>query len=110
MATVPAMNSFTNGTTISSTDVNENFDNLAAFAQDSTIHKDASVAFTGVPSGPATDPSTSNHLTRKSYVDKVPPTLLVKKQQWSVTEYANDDNTWNDFTTDTTAYLSLIHI
>lgn len=99
MATVPAMNAFTNGTTIASVDVNENFDNLADFAQNSTIHKDASVAFTGVPSGPATDPSTANHLTRKSYVDKVAPRLLVKKQQWSVTDYASNGSTWDDFAT-----------
>ena len=97
MATVPAMNAFTNGTTISSVDVNENFDNLADFAQNSTVHKDGSVAFTGVVSGPATDPTGSNHLTRKSYVDTRTPLLLAKKQQWSVTDYASNGSTWDDF-------------
>lgn len=99
MATVPSMNAFTNGTTISSVDVNENFDNLAAFAQDETVHKDGSVAFTGLVSGPATNPSGDNHLTRKAYVDARTPLLLAKKQQWSVTDYASNGTTWDDFGT-----------
>ena len=33
------------------------------------INRDASVAFTGVPSGPGTDPSSANQFTRKLYVD-----------------------------------------
>lgn len=37
---------------------------------------DASVAFTGVPSGPATDPSSANQLARKAYVDAADVTTL----------------------------------
>lgn len=49
--------------------VNANFDALYGWVNGSAVWADASQAFTNVPSGPATDPSTPNQFTRKSYVD-----------------------------------------
>lgn len=60
---------FTTGTTIVASEVNTNFDDLFTEVNTNMVHKDGSVAFTGVPSGPATDPSTDNQLARKAYVD-----------------------------------------
>jgi hypothetical protein len=62
--------SFTNGVASDALEVNENFEDVAAYVNTSLIHKDASVAFTAVPSGPASDPSSDNHLARKAYVDR----------------------------------------
>jgi hypothetical protein len=69
VATASKTYSFTASTTAVASQVNTNFDDLVDFLNQEVIHKDASVAFTGVPSGPATDPSTANQLTRKAYVD-----------------------------------------
>jgi hypothetical protein len=66
-ASVP--NSFTDGTATSAPGVNANFDALVSWINTNAVHLDASKSFTAVPSGPATDPTTANHLTRKSYVD-----------------------------------------
>lgn len=69
MASLSIPNSFTNDTNADALLVNANFAAVAAFANTETIQRDASVAFTAVPSGPGVDPTTSNQLTRKSYVD-----------------------------------------
>lgn len=69
MATLSIPNSFTNNTNADALQVNANFAAVAAFANTEGVQRDASIAFTGVPSGPATDPTTANQLTRKSYVD-----------------------------------------
>lgn len=61
-------NSIANGDALDATKVQENFDEIETWSA-STILTDGSVAFTGVPSGPSTDPSSANHLARKSYVD-----------------------------------------
>lgn len=61
--------SFTSGGLIKSNEVNQNFTDLTTWMNTNAIQKDASVAFTGVPSGPATDPSSANQFTRKQYVD-----------------------------------------
>ena len=68
-ATVP--NSFTNGNATDAVTMNANFTTLLAWINANAVHLDASKAFTGVPSGPATDPTTANHLTRKSFVDAI---------------------------------------
>lgn len=62
-------NTFTPDTDILSSEVNANFDEIEAFLNNSVVHADASVPFTNVPSGPATDPSTDNQYARKAYVD-----------------------------------------
>jgi len=69
MATLSIPNSFTNDTNADALQVNANFAAVATFANTEAVQRDASIAFTAVPSGPATDPTTSNQLTRKSYVD-----------------------------------------
>lgn len=60
---------FTAGTTIRASEVNQNFDDLFNEVNTNMIHRDGSVAFTGIPSGPASDPTTDNEFTRKAYVD-----------------------------------------
>lgn len=71
---VSVPNSFTNGVASDADDVNANFAALVAWINTNAVHLDGAKAFTGVPSGPATDPTTANQLARKSYVDKaVPP-------------------------------------
>ena len=69
MATLSIPNSFTNNTNADALQVNANFAAVATFANTEGVQRDASIAFTGVPSGPGTDPTTANQLTRKSYVD-----------------------------------------
>lgn len=69
MATAAITYTFAAATTILSAEANTNFSDLVTFLNGSVMHLDASSAFTAVPSGPSTDPSTANHLSRKSYVD-----------------------------------------
>lgn len=69
MATAAVTYTFTPNTTILSAEANTNFSDLVSFLNNSVMHRDASAAFTAVPSGPSTDPSTDNHLARKKYVD-----------------------------------------
>lgn len=53
-------------------EVNANFDALFDWINGGEAMKaDGSVAFTGIPSAPATDPTGDNQLTRKAYVDGV---------------------------------------
>lgn len=49
--------------------VNADFDTLYSWVNQNAIWSDASVAFTGLPTGPDTDPTAPNHLARKAYVD-----------------------------------------
>lgn len=70
MATAAITYLFDPNTLAESGEVNTNFADLVAFLNGQTIHKDASIAFTGVPSGPATDPTSDNHFARKAYVDR----------------------------------------
>jgi hypothetical protein len=60
---------FTNTTNADAEQVDTNYADLVTWINTNAVHLDASKAFTGVPSGPATDPSTANQLSRKSYVD-----------------------------------------
>lgn len=70
MATdVSVPNNFTAGTPSVADDVDANFAAVVAWINANAVHLDASKAFTSVPSGPATDPSSDNQLTRKAYVD-----------------------------------------
>jgi len=69
MASLSIPNSFTNGSNADALQVNANFAAVATFANTEAVQRDASVAFTAVPSGPGVDPTTVNQLTRKSYVD-----------------------------------------
>lgn len=63
-------NTFTAGTTAVASQVNTNFSDVTTYVNTNAVLKDATLAFTQVPSGPATDPSSANHLTRKLWVDR----------------------------------------
>ena len=69
MSSVSKTYTFVGGTDILSAEVNQNFDDLVSYTNTEVIVRDGSKAFTAVPSGPATDPTTANQLTRKQYVD-----------------------------------------
>ena len=71
MATAAVTYTFTANTLIQSAQANTNFQDLVTFLNNSVIHKDGSIAFTAIPSGPATDPSGDNQFARKAYVDKL---------------------------------------
>lgn len=58
---------------ILSDEVNANFDELYDALNNDYIDAAASIAFTNIPSGPSTDPTTDNHLVRKKYVDDLNP-------------------------------------
>jgi len=73
MSTLTVTNTFTGGTNAVPGDVNTNFDQIEAYVNTECITKDAALAFTGVPSGPATDATTANQFTRKGYVDPYMP-------------------------------------
>lgn len=60
---------FTSNTFAVASQVDADFDTLYSWVNGSAIWADGSVAFTGVPSGPATDPTSANQFTRKTYVD-----------------------------------------
>ena len=71
MATANVTYTFAPLTDILSSEANTNFDDLVTFLNTEVVQKDASVAFTAVPSGPATDPVSDNQYARKAYVDGV---------------------------------------
>jgi hypothetical protein len=79
MATASKTYTFTPATTVLASEANQNFDDVDDFLNNEVIHKDASVAFTGVPSGPATDPVSDNQFTRKAYVDTSPAQGILGK-------------------------------
>ena len=56
-------------TPIESSQANQNFDDLVNYINGEVIVRDASKAFTAIPSGPGTDPSSPNQFARKQYVD-----------------------------------------
>lgn len=71
MATASVTYSFTANTLIKSAEGNTNFSDLVGFLNTQVIHKDGTVAFTAIPSGPGIDPSGDNQFARKAYVDKL---------------------------------------
>jgi hypothetical protein len=58
-----------NNTNADATKVQANFAEIASYVNTNAVLKDGSVTFTGIPSLPATDPTTANQAVRKSYVD-----------------------------------------
>jgi hypothetical protein len=70
MTVVTKAYTFAPATDIKSAEVNENFDRLYNYINTEVIVRDASQAFTVIPSGPGTDPTTSNQFARKAYVDQ----------------------------------------
>lgn len=74
-ASVP--NSFVAATPIVAAQANANFAALVTWVNSNTVATDGTVPFTGVPSGPATDPTTANQFTRKAYVDALIPVGMI---------------------------------
>jgi hypothetical protein len=70
MSIVTKAYTFAPATDIESAEVNENFDRLYNYINNDVIVRDASMAFTAIPSGPGTDPSSANQFARKAYVDQ----------------------------------------
>lgn len=74
MATVSIPYTFSNNTqNADATQVNSNFSTLATFLNTEVIQRDASIAFTQIPTLPSTTPTNANHATRKGYVDSFFP-------------------------------------
>ena len=71
MSAVSKTYTFVPGTDIESAETNQNFDDLVDYINGEVIVRDASMAFTAIPSGPATDPVSDNQLARKKYVDDI---------------------------------------
>ena len=69
MSTLSKPYTFTAGTYAVASQVNATLDTIYSWINSNAIWADASIAFTGVPVGPNTDPTTGNQFTRKSYVD-----------------------------------------
>lgn len=69
MATAAVTYTFAANTLVQASQANTNFQDLVDFLNGSVIHKDASIAFTNVPTGPSEDPTSDDHLVRKAYVD-----------------------------------------
>ena len=69
MTTLSIPWSFAANTLADATKVNGNFVAVQTHVNTELVNRDASIAFTAVPSGPGTDPSSANQLTRKQYVD-----------------------------------------
>lgn len=70
MSTLTKPFTFTGGTFAVASQVNSDFDTLFGWVNGgSAIWADASHAFTAIPSGPSSDPSSANQFTRKQYVD-----------------------------------------
>jgi hypothetical protein len=80
--------SFTPATTIVAAQMNQNFDDVISWLNTNAIQKDATVAFTAVPSGPATDPASANQYARKQYVD----TTVAQRVKGGVSSVATDVN------------------
>lgn len=60
---------FVAGTPAVADNVDQNFSDLVSWINTNAVHLDGSKAFTSVPSGPGSDPTSANQLTRKAYVD-----------------------------------------
>ena len=71
MTAVSKTYTFVPGTPILAAEANQNFNDLVNYINGEVIVRDASKAFTVVPSGPAADPSSANQFTRKQYVDNL---------------------------------------
>jgi hypothetical protein len=69
MATASVTHTFSTGGTILASQHNTNNSDLVSFLNNETVHKDGSVAMTGLLSLTGTDPSTANQAARKAYVD-----------------------------------------
>jgi hypothetical protein len=69
MTAVSKTYTFVSGTPILAAEANQNFNDIVDYINGEVIVRDASKAFTVIPSGPGTDPTTANQFARKQYVD-----------------------------------------
>lgn len=77
MATASVTYVFANGTNADGTQVNANFTSVLNFLNTEVIQRDASIAFTSIPTLPATTPTLDNHAVRKAYVDAFIPAGII---------------------------------
>jgi microcystin-dependent protein len=84
MATASVTYTFANGTNADGTQVNSNFTSVLNFLNTEVIQRDASVAFTAIPTLPATTPTLDNHAVRKAYVDAFIPAGIITQYGGSV--------------------------
>lgn len=77
MATAAVTYTFINGTNADGTQVNSNFSSVVNFLNSEVVQRDASVAFTTIPTLPAVDPTSDNHAVRKAYVDNFMPAGII---------------------------------
>ena len=80
---------FVAGTPSVADNVDQNFTDLVTWINTNAVHLDGSKAFTAVPSGPATDPTSANQLARKAYVDAVLPIGIIQAFAGSAAPSAN---------------------
>lgn len=69
MSAVSKSYTFVPGTDIESAESNQNFDDIINYVNGEVIVRDASKAFTAIPTGPGVDPTSDNQFARKKYVD-----------------------------------------
>lgn len=84
MATASVTYVFANGTNADGTQVNSNFNSVLNFLNTEVVQRDASIAFTAIPSLPATTPTLDNHAVRKAYVDAFIPAGIITQFGGSV--------------------------
>lgn len=84
MATVSVPYSFTNGNNADATQVNADFAALVNFINTEVVQRDASVAFTALPTLPS-NPTLTNQAARKGYVDSFFPVVTANITDANVT-------------------------
>jgi hypothetical protein len=106
-ASVP--NNFSNNTAADAEEVDANFAALVSYINTNCVLKDASVAFTAVPSGPASDPSSDNQLARKAYVD-ARVSVRLSKSTTALTTVAATLDGWTEVADASGFYSSGINV
>lgn len=71
MVTLAVTHNFAPNTLAEADEVDQNFSDIVGWANTNVIQKDALIAFTAIPSGPSSDPSSDNQFARKRYVDRL---------------------------------------
>lgn len=71
MGQITKQHDFATGTVANPSEVNQNYDDIISFLNNDVVHRDGSKEFSGIPTLPGVDPSSDNHATRKSYVDRL---------------------------------------
>lgn len=108
MATAAVTNSFVANTLAESAEVNQNFTDLVNFINTNAIQKDASLAFTSIPSGPASDPTSDNQLSRKAYIDGRTDRkgVILTKSTQTISNNTETDISWDAEVYDSSAFIT----